>query len=85
MQCIFFYKYAINLQISNRKKARKKKKHPNMWKLKRTLFKQSIGQIRNHRQTVKHLEIHKNEDTAYQILWDTVKTMLREQFKAGRC
>lgn len=25
MQCIFFYKYAINLQISNRKKARKKK------------------------------------------------------------
>lgn len=56
-----------------------------MWKLKRTLFKQSIGQIRNHRQTVKHLEIHKNEDTAYQILWDTVKTMLREQFKAGRC
>ena len=26
MQCIFFYKYAINLQISNRKKARKKPK-----------------------------------------------------------
>lgn len=39
MQCIFFYKYAINLQISNRKKARKKK-NPNMWKLKRTLFSQ---------------------------------------------
>lgn len=25
IQCIFFYKYAINLKISNRKKTRKKK------------------------------------------------------------
>lgn len=37
IQCIFFYKYAINLKISNRKKTRKKKK-TNMWKLKRKLF-----------------------------------------------
>ena len=35
MQCIFFYKYAINLQISNRKKARKKKKTPKYVEIKK--------------------------------------------------
>ena len=69
----------MKLENNNRWKTGK---FTNMWKLNNILL--------NHRQVKeeitweirKYFEMNKNENTTYQNLWDTVKTMFREKCMA---
>jgi hypothetical protein len=77
--CILSDHSAIKLEFNNKSKD---KKHANSWKLNNSLLSEQwvIGKIKEENR--KFLDVNENENTTYQILWDTTKAVLRGMFIA---
>jgi hypothetical protein len=79
--CILSDHNALKLEIKNKNNSRK---HASSWKLNDTLLNDQwvIDEIKE--KIKRFLEVNKNENTIYQSLWDTAKSVLRGKFRAMR-
>jgi hypothetical protein len=77
--CIISDHNRIKLDLNNKRNLRK---YSNTWKLNTTLLKNQWVTKVTREEIKKFLESNENENTTYQNLWDTAKTMLRRKFIA---
>jgi hypothetical protein len=77
--CILSDHNALKLELNNKNNSRK---HASNWKLNTTLLNDQwvINEIKE--EIKRFLEVNENENTTYQNLWDTAKTVLRGEFIA---
>ena len=77
VKCMLSHHSGTEQEINNRKIAEKPQ---NTWRLNNTLL--NVTQVKEISEILKYLKMNKNENTAYQNLWDTVKADLRRKFIA---
>jgi hypothetical protein len=79
IQCILPDHNALKLELNNKNR---NKKHPNNWKLNKTLLNNPwvINEIKE--EIKRFLEVKENKNTIYWNLWDTEKAFLRGNFIA---
>jgi hypothetical protein len=77
--CILYGHNALKLEINNKNSS---KKQANNWKLNNTFLNDKciIDEIKEEIKSF--LEVNESENTTYQNLWDTAKTVLRGKFIA---
>ena len=79
IQCPFSDYKGINIEVSNR---RISGKSPNKWRLNNTLLNNAWVKEEISREIKNYFELNRNENTTYQMLWDTAIVVHRGKFIA---